>query len=55
MFFSNFVSSNELIQELNNPNTAINFSLFKKKANIIELFFVFPIEDEDNGNRIKCK
>ena len=53
VFFSNFVSSNELIQELNNPNTAINFSLFKKKANIIELFFVFPIEDEDNTMEIE--
>ena len=47
------MSSNELIQELNNPNTAINFSLFKKKANIIELFFVFPIEDEDNTMEIE--
>ena len=53
VFFSNFVSNNELIQELNNPNTAINFSLFKKKANIIELFFVFPIEDEDNTMEIE--
>ena len=47
------MSSNELIQELNNPNTTINFSLFKKKANIIELFFIFPIEDEDNTMEIE--
>ena len=47
-FFKSFNSVNELIEELNNPNTSINFSLIKKQTNIIELFLDFPIEGDDN-------
>jgi len=52
-FFKSFNSVNELIEELNNPNTSINFSLIKKQTNIIELFFIFPIEGEDNTMEIE--
>ena len=52
-FFKSFNSVNELIEELNNPNSSINFSIFKKQTNVIELFFVFPIEGEDNTMEIE--
>lgn len=52
-FFKSFNSVNDLIEELNNPNSSINFSIFKKQANVIELFFVFPIEGEDNTMEIE--
>ena len=52
-FFKSFTSTNELIDELNNPNTTVNFSLNKKQNNIIELFFIFPIEGEDNTMEIE--
>ena len=53
IFFSNFASAQELTNELNNPNTTINFSIIKKQANVLELFFVFPIEGEDNSMEIE--
>ena len=53
IFFSNFASAQELTNELNNPNTNINFSIIKKQANVLELFFVFPIEGEDNSMEIE--
>ena len=52
-FFKSFNSVNELIEELNNPNTLINFSLLKRQTNIIELFFLFPIKGEDNTMEIE--
>ena len=52
-FFKSFNSVNDLIEELNNPNSSINFSIFKKQTNVIELFFVFPIEGEDNTMEIE--
>ena len=52
-FFKSFNSVNDLIKELNNPNSSINFSIFKKQTNVIELFFVFPIEGEDNTMEIE--
>ena len=52
-FFKSFYSVNDLIEELNNPNSSINFSIFKKQTNVIELFFVFPIEGEDNTMEIE--
>ena len=52
-FFSNFNSTKELTEELNNPNSTINFSIIKKQANILELFFIFPIEGEDNSMEIE--
>ena len=52
-FFKSFNSVNDLIEELNNPNSSINFSIFKKQTNAIELFFVFPIEGEDNTMEIE--
>ncbi len=52
-FFKSFNSVNDLIEELNNPNSSINFSIFKKQMNVIELFFVFPIEGEDNTMEIE--
>ena len=52
-YFTNFTSTEELTKELNNPNTSINFSIFKKQANILELFFIFPIEGEDNSMEIE--
>ena len=52
-YFSNFATSKDLAEELNNSNTTINFSINKKQANIIELFFIFPIEGEDNTMEIE--
>ena len=52
-FFSNFNSTKELTEELNNPNSTINFSIIKKQANILELFFIFPVEGEDNSMEIE--
>ena len=52
-FFKSFNSVNDLIEELNNPNSSINFNIFKKQTNVIELFFVFPIEGEDNTMEIE--
>ena len=52
-FFKSFNSVNDLIEELNNPNSSINVSIFKKQTNVIELFFVFPIEGEDNTMEIE--
>jgi len=52
-YFSNFTSPEELTQEINNPNTTINFSIIKKQANVLELFFIFPIEGEDNSMEIE--
>ena len=52
-FFKSFNSVNDLIKVLNNPNSSINFSIFKKQTNVIELFFVFPIEGEDNTMEIE--
>ena len=52
-FFLNFNSTKELTEELNNPNSTINFSIIKKQANILELFFIFPIEGEDNSMEIE--
>ena len=52
-FFSSFASTKELIDELNNPHTTINYSLIKKQANVLELFFIFPIEGEDNTMEIE--
>ena len=52
-YFKSFNSVNDLIEELNNPNSSINFSIFKKQTNVIELFFVFPIEGEDNTMEIE--
>ena len=52
-FFKSFNSVNDLIEVLNNPNSSINFSIFKKQTNVIELFFVFPIEGEDNTMEIE--
>ena len=52
-YFSNFTSPEELTQEINNPNTTINFSIIKKQANVLELFFIFPIECEDNSMEIE--
>ena len=52
-FFSSFESTKELIEELNNPHTTINFSLIKKQSNVLELFFIFPIEGEDNTMEIE--
>ena len=53
IFFANFTSAQELVDELNNPNSTINFSIIKKQANVLELFFVFPIEGEDNSMEIE--
>ena len=53
IFFANFTSAQELVDELNNPNSTINFSIIKKQANALELFFVFPIEGEDNSMEIE--
>ena len=53
IFFANFTSAQELVDELNNPNSNINFSIIKKQANVLELFFVFPIEGEDNSMEIE--
>ena len=52
-FFKSFNSVNDLIEVLNNPNSSINFNIFKKQTNVIELFFVFPIEGEDNTMEIE--
>ena len=52
-YFSSFESTKELIEELNNPQSTINFSLIKKQANVLELFFIFPIEGEDNTMEIE--
>ena len=54
-FFKSFTTANELTEELNNPKTTINFTLMKKQTNIIELFFVFPIESEDNSMEIELQ
>jgi hypothetical protein len=52
-YFSSFETTKELIEELNNPQSTINFSLIKKQANVLELFFIFPIEGEDNTMEIE--
>ena len=52
-YFSNFNSTKELIDELNNPNSTINFTIIKKQSNILELIFIFPIEGEDNSMEIE--
>ena len=52
-YFSSFETTKELIEELNNPQRTINFSLIKKQANVLELFFIFPIEGEDNTMEIE--
>ena len=52
-YFSSFETTKELIEELNNPQRTINFSLIKKQANVLELFFIFPIEEEDNTMEIE--
>jgi hypothetical protein len=54
-YLLNFNSPEELVSELNNPNTTINFTLRKKQANIIELFFIFPIEGEEEDNTLEIE
>ena len=54
-YLLNFNSPEELVSELNNPNTTINFTLGKKQANIIELFFIFPIEGEEEDNTLEIE
>ena len=54
-YLLNFNSTEELVSELNNPNTTINFTLRKKQANIIELFFIFPIEGEEEDNTLEIE
>jgi hypothetical protein len=54
-YFKLFTSTSQLTEELNNPNTTINFTLIKKQTNVIELFFIFPIESEDNSMEIELQ
>ena len=54
-YFKLFISTSQLTEELNNPNTTINFTLIKKQTNVIELFFIFPIESEDNSMEIELQ
>ena len=53
-YFLEFINKSDLIKIiLVEKDISINFSIFKKQTNVIELFFVFPIEGEDNTMEIE--